>query len=47
MNIKKVKDEYDIEYDKGKLKKVKSKKGGRKNLFNKTFDYLNRKKEQL
>ena len=46
MNIKKEKDAYDIEYDKGKLKKIKNKKSGRKNLFNNTFDYLNRKKEQ-
>jgi len=43
---KKEKDEYDKEYDQGKLKKVKKKKKYvQKNNFQKAFEYLNRYKK--
>ena len=44
---KKVKDSYDVEYDKGKLKKVKKKKKYiTKNNFQKAYEYFSRKRRR-
>ena len=49
VNKKKQKDEYDIEYDKGRVRKVKKKKDNKikaSNNFQRTYEYYERRNEQ-